>query len=91
MAGKCSHGGLSDQTSGQEPTGGINKDSLESSHGNWHAAAAEVAVAATSQLLEDIRGAAGDRDFLRWGIVLDHISTVVKGHGIRLEDHEQKD
>ncbi|XP_045569843.1 von Willebrand factor A domain-containing protein 7 [Salmo salar] len=63
--GKCSHGGLSDQTSRQEPTGGINKDSLESSHGNWHTAAAEVAVAATSQLLEDIRGAAGDTDFLR--------------------------
>eukprot|EP00063_Salmo_salar_P062650 XP_014037485.1 PREDICTED: von Willebrand factor A domain-containing protein 7-like [Salmo salar] len=83
--GKCSHGGLSDQTSRQEPTGGINKDSLESSHGNWHTAAAEVAVAATSQLLEDIRGAAGDTDFLRWGIVLDHISTVVKGHGIRLK------
>nr|XP_046186079.1 von Willebrand factor A domain-containing protein 7-like isoform X2 [Oncorhynchus gorbuscha]XP_046186089.1 von Willebrand factor A domain-containing protein 7-like isoform X2 [Oncorhynchus gorbuscha]XP_046186098.1 von Willebrand factor A domain-containing protein 7-like isoform X2 [Oncorhynchus gorbuscha] len=63
--GKCSHGGLLDQTSRQEPTGGINKDSLESNHGNWHTAAAEVAVAATSQLLEDIRGAAGDTDFLR--------------------------
>ncbi|XP_031664335.1 von Willebrand factor A domain-containing protein 7 isoform X2 [Oncorhynchus kisutch] len=63
--GKCSHGGSLDQTSRQEPTGGINKDSLESSHGNWHTAAAEVAVAATSQLLEDIRGAAGDTDFLR--------------------------
>uniref|UniRef100_A0AAZ3Q054 VWA7 N-terminal domain-containing protein n=1 Tax=Oncorhynchus tshawytscha TaxID=74940 RepID=A0AAZ3Q054_ONCTS len=60
----CSHGGSSDQTRRQEPTGGINKDSLESNHGNWHTAAAEVAVAATSQLLEDIRGAARDTDFL---------------------------
>uniref|UniRef100_A0AAZ3RWK9 VWA7 N-terminal domain-containing protein n=1 Tax=Oncorhynchus tshawytscha TaxID=74940 RepID=A0AAZ3RWK9_ONCTS len=62
---KCSHGGSFDQTSGKEPMGGINKDSLKSNHGNWHTAAAEVAVAATSQLLEDIRGAAGDTDFLR--------------------------
>ncbi|XP_071195901.1 von Willebrand factor A domain-containing protein 7-like isoform X2 [Salvelinus alpinus] len=65
VAGKCSHGGSFDQTSGKEPTGGINKDSLKSNHGNWHTAAAEVAVAATNQLLEDIRGAAGDIDFLR--------------------------
>ncbi|KAK6317580.1 hypothetical protein J4Q44_G00129800, partial [Coregonus suidteri] len=57
--------GLMDQTSRQEPTGGINKDSLESNHGNLHTAAAEVAVVATRQLLEDIRGAAGDTDFLR--------------------------
>ncbi|KAK6317578.1 hypothetical protein J4Q44_G00129780 [Coregonus suidteri] len=63
--GKCSHGGSWDRTSGQEPTGGINKDSLESNHGNWHTAAAEVAVVATRQLLEDIRGAAGDTGFLR--------------------------
>ncbi|CAB1316906.1 unnamed protein product, partial [Coregonus sp. 'balchen'] len=63
--GKCSHGGSLDRTSGQEPTGGINKDSLESNHGNLHTAAAEVAVVATRQLLEDIRGAAGDTDFLR--------------------------
>ncbi|XP_040907014.1 von Willebrand factor A domain-containing protein 7-like [Toxotes jaculatrix] len=62
--GKCSHGGLIDQTSKIEPTGGINKDSLSASHGYLHTEAANLAKAATSQLLEDIRGAAGDRPFL---------------------------
>ncbi|XP_010903895.2 von Willebrand factor A domain-containing protein 7-like [Esox lucius] len=63
--GKCSHGGGFDRTSSQEPVGGINKDSLDSSHGYLHIQAAEVAGAATRELLQDIRGAAGDRDFLR--------------------------
>ncbi|XP_018547038.1 von Willebrand factor A domain-containing protein 7 isoform X2 [Lates calcarifer] len=63
--GKCSHGGLLDRTSGIEPTGGINKDKLDSNHGFLHTKAASVAIAATSELLEDIRGAAGDRTFLQ--------------------------
>ncbi|XP_033995612.1 LOW QUALITY PROTEIN: von Willebrand factor A domain-containing protein 7-like [Trematomus bernacchii] len=63
--GKCSHGGPVDQTSNTEPKGGINKDTLDSSHGHLHMTAANMAVAATSELLEDIRGAAGIRPFLQ--------------------------
>ncbi|KAJ0061608.1 hypothetical protein NL108_005753, partial [Boleophthalmus pectinirostris] len=63
--GKCSHGGSVDQTSKIEPKGGINKDTFGSSHGHLHTQAANLAIAATSQLLEDIRGAAGDKEFLQ--------------------------
>uniref|UniRef100_A0A3B3DEG2 von Willebrand factor A domain containing 11 n=3 Tax=Oryzias melastigma TaxID=30732 RepID=A0A3B3DEG2_ORYME len=63
--GKCSHGGFPDATSSVEPKGGINKDSYSSSHGYLHREAAELAIAATSQILEDIRGASGDREFLQ--------------------------
>ncbi|KAM6911568.1 von Willebrand factor A domain-containing protein 7-like [Lycodopsis pacificus] len=63
--GKCSHGGAVDQTSNIEPKGGINKDTNSSSHGHLHTDAANLAIAATSGLLEDIRGAAGDRPFLQ--------------------------
>ncbi|XP_071377847.1 von Willebrand factor A domain-containing protein 7-like [Centroberyx affinis] len=63
--GKCSHGGFVDQTSTIEPKGGINKDTLDASHGHLHTEAANAAIAATRELLEDIRGAAGDRDFLQ--------------------------
>lgn len=66
LKGKCSHGGWFDQTSKINPTGGINKDSPSSSHGHLHAQAAYLAIAATSQLLEDIRGAADDRPFLQY-------------------------
>lgn len=62
--GKCSHGGKVDLTSTIEPKGGINKDSLTSSHGHLHTQAANLAITATSHLLEDIRGAAGDKQFL---------------------------
>lgn len=62
--GKCSHGGAVDQTSLIEPKGGINKDTLESNHGFLHRDAADLAIAATRGLLEDIRKAAGDRPFL---------------------------
>ncbi|CAG5872904.1 unnamed protein product [Menidia menidia] len=62
--GKCSHGGAVDLTSKIEPKGGINKDSFSASHGHLHTQAANMAVAATSQLLEDVRLAAGDRPFL---------------------------
>lgn len=64
-SGKCSHGGAVDQTSKLEPTGGINKDSLKSEHGHLHRRAANLAIAATSQLLEDIRLAAGENSFLQ--------------------------
>ncbi|XP_069024123.1 von Willebrand factor A domain-containing protein 7 [Embiotoca jacksoni] len=63
--GKCSHGGFFDQTSRQDPVGGINKDEVESSHGSLHHKAADVAVDATMELLEDIRLAVGDKNFLR--------------------------
>ncbi|XP_051258148.1 von Willebrand factor A domain-containing protein 7 [Dicentrarchus labrax] len=63
--GKCSHGGRFDRTSNIEPKGGINKDKLSSNHGHLHTNAANMAIAATSELLEDIRGAAGDRPFLQ--------------------------
>ncbi|XP_044046814.1 von Willebrand factor A domain-containing protein 7-like [Siniperca chuatsi] len=64
-AGKCSHGGSLDQTSKQDPVGGINKDAVESSHGSFHHKAADLAVNATMELLEDIRVAVGDKNFLR--------------------------
>ncbi|KAM6984482.1 von Willebrand factor A domain-containing protein 7-like [Tautogolabrus adspersus] len=63
--GKCSHGGAVDQTSIIDPKGGINKDTFGSSHGHLHTEAANMAIAATSALLEDIRKAAGDRAFLQ--------------------------
>ncbi|XP_037835112.1 von Willebrand factor A domain-containing protein 7-like [Kryptolebias marmoratus] len=65
LSGKCSHGGFVDRTSRTEPTGGINKDSFTSEHGHLHRQAADVAIAATNELLEDIRGAAGDKPFLQ--------------------------
>ncbi|XP_070777457.1 von Willebrand factor A domain-containing protein 7-like [Enoplosus armatus] len=64
-AGKCSHGGLFDRTSKQDPVGGINKDDVESSHGSLHHKAANLAGDATMELLEDIRVAVGDKSFLR--------------------------
>ncbi|XP_022540193.2 von Willebrand factor A domain-containing protein 7 [Astyanax mexicanus] len=63
--GKCSHGGLTDATSYIQPKGGINKDSYSASHGHLHEAAANLAIAATRELLEDIRKAVSDPGFLR--------------------------
>ncbi|XP_061625320.1 von Willebrand factor A domain-containing protein 7-like [Phyllopteryx taeniolatus] len=63
--GKCSHGGTADRTSRKDPMGGINKDDIESSHGSLHNQAANLAVTATMELLEDIRLAGGDKNFLR--------------------------
>ncbi|TMS23924.1 von Willebrand factor A domain-containing protein 7 [Larimichthys crocea] len=65
LAGKCSHGGLFDKTSKQDPVGGISKDDIGSSHGSLHHKAADLAVNATIELLEDIRLAVGDKNFLR--------------------------
>ncbi|XP_070683883.1 von Willebrand factor A domain-containing protein 7-like [Pempheris klunzingeri] len=64
-AGKCSHGGLFDLTSKQDPVGGISKDDVRSSHGSLHHKAADLAANATMELLEDIRVAVGDKNFLR--------------------------
>ncbi|KAK2852313.1 hypothetical protein Q7C36_007514 [Tachysurus vachellii] len=61
--GKCSHGGFFDASSWLQ--GGINKDSESSSHGYLHYEAASVATAATRELLQDIRAAIGDSEFLR--------------------------
>ncbi|KAG5843591.1 hypothetical protein ANANG_G00152520 [Anguilla anguilla] len=64
-AGKCSHGGSADRTSRRDPIGGINKDDDAADHGHLHRAAANMAVNATMEMLEDIRGATGEKDFLR--------------------------
>uniref|UniRef100_A0A8C9RCE8 von Willebrand factor A domain-containing protein 7-like n=1 Tax=Scleropages formosus TaxID=113540 RepID=A0A8C9RCE8_SCLFO len=64
--GKCSHGGSFDRTSSKTPMGGINKDDLSSSHGHLHQDAALVATNATVELLDDIRLAVGDVNFLRF-------------------------
>ncbi|XP_073699204.1 von Willebrand factor A domain-containing protein 7-like [Garra rufa] len=63
--GKCSHGGSLDRTSSREPTGGINKDDISSDHGFLHFRAADMAISATMEVLQDIRLAIGDRTFLR--------------------------
>ncbi|XP_072318599.1 von Willebrand factor A domain-containing protein 7-like [Eucyclogobius newberryi] len=63
--GKCSHGGWSDLTSFKVPRGGIHKDERRPDNQDYHDAAVKVATAATLKLLEDIRLAAGDNDFLR--------------------------
>ncbi|KAL7873936.1 hypothetical protein SRHO_G00049060 [Serrasalmus rhombeus] len=63
--GKCSHGGLGDLTSLVTPKGGINKDGTTTAHGSLHFVAANVATAATRDLLQDIRDTAGNVEFLR--------------------------
>ncbi|KAM7393688.1 hypothetical protein PAMP_020542 [Pampus punctatissimus] len=63
--GKCSHGGAADLTSTTVPRGGINKDERRSDNVALHNAAVNAATAASLQLLEDIRLAVGDHDFLR--------------------------
>ncbi|XP_044046128.1 von Willebrand factor A domain-containing protein 7 [Siniperca chuatsi] len=63
--GKCSHGGAADLTSTAEPRGGISKDERRSDNVALHNAAVKAATAASLQLLQDIRLAAGDNGFLR--------------------------
>ncbi|XP_062407515.1 von Willebrand factor A domain-containing protein 7 [Sardina pilchardus] len=65
VAGKCSHGGASDMTSTEIPRGGISKDERRADNAALHDAAVAVATQATLALLEDIRGAAGNKEFLR--------------------------
>ncbi|XP_051903526.1 von Willebrand factor A domain-containing protein 7-like [Hippocampus zosterae] len=64
-SGKCSHGGALDLTSRIEPTGGINKDTFDSEHGFLHSEAAALATMATSEILENVRQAAGNQPFLQ--------------------------
>ncbi|KAA8595044.1 hypothetical protein FQN60_012179, partial [Etheostoma spectabile] len=61
------HGGTFDRTSRQEPVGGISKDDVGSSHGSLYHKAADLAVNATMELLENIKVAVGDKNFLRYG------------------------
>ncbi|XP_026158595.1 von Willebrand factor A domain-containing protein 7 isoform X2 [Mastacembelus armatus] len=63
--GKCSHGGGADLTSTAVPRGGINKDERRSDNVALHNAAVNAARAASLQLLEEIRSAAGNHAFLR--------------------------
>lgn len=65
IAGKCSHGDAFDLSRLIEPKGGINKDTQRSSHGYLHENAAAVAIDATIELLEVMRGFLGDYFFLR--------------------------
>ncbi|XP_056590286.1 von Willebrand factor A domain-containing protein 7 [Triplophysa dalaica] len=74
-AGKCSHGGF-DATSLKDPTGGINKDDVDSDHGFLHPRAAYMAIDATMELLEDIRQAVNQTAFLRL-LGLTQISALV--------------
>ncbi|XP_069022000.1 von Willebrand factor A domain-containing protein 7-like [Embiotoca jacksoni] len=64
-SGKCSHGGISDLTIVTRPRGSINKDDGDSFNVAAHNAAVNAATAASLQLLEVIRLAAGDNNFLR--------------------------
>ncbi|CAN9509884.1 unnamed protein product [Ophioblennius macclurei] len=64
-AGKCSHGGEGDLTSTRIPKSVLNKDEPGKNGATFHNTAVDVATAASLELLEDIRLAAGDTDFLR--------------------------
>ncbi|XP_051743803.1 von Willebrand factor A domain-containing protein 7-like [Ctenopharyngodon idella] len=62
--GKCSHGGTLDLSTGiGRSWDGINKDAGDSSHGLLHLKAAEMAIAASMQLLEKIQ--TSNDDFFR--------------------------
>ncbi|XP_067297300.1 von Willebrand factor A domain-containing protein 7 [Pseudorasbora parva] len=63
--GKCSHGGETDLSSTQNPRGGISKDERLSYNTDLHNNAVNLASEATLVLLEDIRGAIGNKDYLR--------------------------
>ncbi|KAK6469988.1 von Willebrand factor A domain-containing protein 7 isoform X1 [Huso huso] len=65
--GKCSHGGLFDQSRYQSARGGINKDStslLFSPHHYLHDEAAHLATMATVSVLQDLRDTVGTQAFL---------------------------
>nr|XP_003198081.1 von Willebrand factor A domain-containing protein 7-like [Danio rerio] len=64
--GKCSHGGPLDFTTGfRKSWNGINKDAIDASHGLLHHKAADVAIAATVQLLEKIWKSNNDANYFR--------------------------
>ncbi len=67
VKGKCSHGGETDLSSSQNPRGGISKDESHSHNANLHNDAVNLAAEATMELLEDIRGAIGNNNYLRYG------------------------
>jgi hypothetical protein len=58
-AGKCSHGGCLDVTSGNHPLGGITKDGSNFNHGSLHFAAAAAATAATKTFFMNLQSDAG--------------------------------
>ncbi|XP_048449629.1 von Willebrand factor A domain-containing protein 7-like, partial [Rhincodon typus] len=61
--GKCSHGGTADR--GKRGNQGINKDTRNSPHGQYHTAAARVATEATVEVFQEIWDTVGDQAFLR--------------------------
>ncbi|XP_040002407.1 von Willebrand factor A domain-containing protein 7 isoform X2 [Xiphias gladius] len=75
--GKCSHGGAADLTVTTVPRGGINKDERRPDNMALHNAAVNAATAASLQLLEDIRLAAGDSDFLSMSDDINEARAVV--------------
>ncbi|XP_037619360.1 von Willebrand factor A domain-containing protein 7-like [Sebastes umbrosus] len=80
--GKCSHGGAADLTSTADPRGGISKDERRSDNVALHNAAVTAATAASLQLLQDIRLAVGDNDFLRMmGIARSSLCFVIDTTG----------
>ncbi|XP_005945584.1 von Willebrand factor A domain-containing protein 7 isoform X2 [Haplochromis burtoni] len=63
--GKCSHGGAADHTSKINPRGGISKDERHQDNLAFHNAAVQAATDASLELLQDLRLAVGDSNFLR--------------------------
>ncbi|KAL3995927.1 protein-arginine deiminase [Sarotherodon galilaeus] len=63
--GKCSHGGAADLTSKINPQGGISKDERRQDNLAFYNAAVKAATDASLELLQDLRLAVGDEDFLR--------------------------
>ncbi|XP_028656080.2 von Willebrand factor A domain-containing protein 7 isoform X2 [Erpetoichthys calabaricus] len=74
--GKCSHGGIFDESRHQSAKGGINKDTasfLFSPHNYLHEDAAHLATLATVATLEDLWNAVGNEAFLKLLNVLHHM------------------
>nr|XP_019939290.1 PREDICTED: von Willebrand factor A domain-containing protein 7-like [Paralichthys olivaceus] len=63
--GKCSHGGAGDLSSTTAPRGGISKDERRFDNVAQHNAAVNIATTASQQLVENIRLAVGNEEFLR--------------------------
>ncbi|CAF3416769.1 unnamed protein product [Rotaria socialis] len=69
---KCSHGSVRDDSSNIPAIGGINKDSYSlifSPHANLHKQAADLAVKATEQFVNDLRRDIGDHNFDRLFVI----------------------
>lgn len=91
MPGKCSHGGAADLTSTAAPRGGINKDESRPDNVALHNAAVNAATAASLQLLEDIRSAAGDKDFLRYDVQAKYLKVLLYDENKPLTVQTEKD